>query len=307
MDNVYHTSVLQQKVLEFLNLDSGRVFCDVTLGDGGHTKAILERLPEQGVVIGVDQDSQAIERAQRRLAAFGKRFKAIQGNFKHITTLLDEAKIKQVDGFLCDLGVSMLQISEPTRGFMFSQSGPLDMRMAKSGMSAADIVNTSSEQELAEIMQKYGEERQARRIARALVRQREDHPIQTTGELADIVRRVVGQQFVVKSLARVFQSLRIYINDEIGSLRDFLPQALELLSSGGRLAVIEYHSLEARVVKDFMYEQTHPCVCPKKFPVCVCGKQPTIKIINRQVKPDEEEVRQNPSARSARLRVMEKL
>lgn len=307
MGDVYHTSVLQQEVLDSLNVESGGLFCDVTLGDGGHAKAILDRLPSKGVVVGIDQDSQAIQRAQHRLAAYGTQFRAIPGNFRNITELLGSAGIQQVDGFLCDLGVSMLQISEPSRGFMFSQSGPLDMRMSATGQTAEEIVNTLSEEELADIIYQYGEERKSRRIARAIGRHRKERAIRTTQDLRDIVRQVVGERFLIKSLARVFQSLRIYINDELGSLQEFLPQALSLLRSGGRLAIIDYHSLEARVIKDFIYEQTHPCTCPKDLPMCVCGKQPTLKIVHRQIKPSENEILRNPSARSARLRVMEKL
>lgn len=304
----YHKPVLLNEVLESLNLASGRLFCDVTLGDGGHSLAMLQRLPGEGEVIGIDRDAQAIERAQQRLSGFGDRFRTIKGNFSDIERLLRENSIEGVDGIVCDLGVSMLQISDPSRGFMYSASGPLNMKMQTGdGLTAAVVVNDFSEKEIADIIFKYGEERQSRRIANAIVKQRAKKKIETTGDLADIVRNVVGDRFIIKTLARVFQSIRIYVNDELGSLERFLPQALNVLNVGGRLAVIEYHSLEARLVKDFMYRETHPCTCPKDFPQCVCGKQPRLKVIKKLVKPGENELLLNPNSRSARLRVMEKI
>ncbi len=304
----YHKSALSNEVVESLNVASGRIFCDATLGDGGHTLAMLRHLPVEGTVVGIDRDAQAIERAQQRLASFGDRFMAIQGNFSDLEKLLKENSIFGVDGVVCDLGVSMLQISDPSRGFMFSARGPLNMRMqADDGLTAADIINEFSEKELADIIWKYGEERQSRRIARAIVRERSKRRINSTEELAEIVRSVVGGRFVIKTLARVFQAIRIYINDELASLERFLPQALNMLNPGGRLAIIEYHSLESRIVKDFIYREVHPCTCPKDFPMCVCGKEPRIRVVHKLIKPSEQELTLNPSSRSARLRVVEKL
>ncbi|MBN1466151.1 16S rRNA (cytosine(1402)-N(4))-methyltransferase RsmH [candidate division KSB1 bacterium] len=307
MREPFHKSVLLEQVLESLAVASGRVYCDVTLGDGGHSEVILKRLNGTGMVIGIDRDAQAIERAQHRLAPFGNRFKAVVGNFAEIKELLRTNNIQAVDGFVCDLGVSMLQISEPSRGFMFSADGPLDMRMEGAGLSAAEIINDYSQNEIADIIWRYGEERRARHIARAIVTARAGQPIKSTGELASIVRRAVGERYIVKTLARVFQSFRIYINDELGSLARFLSQAVELLNCGGRLVTIEYHSLESRVIKDFIYRETHPCTCPKELPRCVCGRTPRIRIVHKLVKPAEGEIRANPSARSARLRVVEKI
>ncbi len=307
MVDAFHKPVLLQDVLDALNLASGRIFCDVTLGDGGHSKAILESLNAEGLVIGIDRDAQAIERAQHRLAPFGERFKAVQGNFAEIKELLTSINVRVVDGIVCDLGVSMLQISEPGRGFMYSADGPLDMRMQSAGPTAGDIINQFSEKNIADILYKYGEERRSRRIARFIVEARKRQHITTTAELAEIVRRAVGENHIIKTLARVFQALRIYINDELRSIERFLPDALEMLAPGGRLAVIEYHSLESRLVKDFIYRETHPCTCPKELPQCVCGKEPTIKVISKLIKPTNEEIAENSSARSARLRVVEKL
>ncbi|MBN1560470.1 16S rRNA (cytosine(1402)-N(4))-methyltransferase RsmH [candidate division KSB1 bacterium] len=307
MNEAFHKSVLVEQVLESLDVASGRVYCDVTLGDGGHSEAILMRLNATGLVIGIDRDAQAIERAQRRLAPFGDRFKPVSGNYAEIKELLRTNKIQAVDGFVCDLGVSMLQISEPNRGFMFSADGPLDMRMGESGLSAAHVINDYSQEKIADIIWRYGEERQSRRIARSIVRARAHKRLQTTGELAAAVRQAVGEKYIIKTLARVFQSVRIYINDELGNLERFLPQAADLLNGGGRLAIIEYHSLESRVIKDFIYRETHPCICPKEAPRCVCGRTPRLRVIHKLVKPAESEIQANPSARSARLRVIEKL
>jgi 16S rRNA (cytosine1402-N4)-methyltransferase len=308
LNTAYHKPVLLQSVIESLNLTTGRIFCDVTLGDGGYSQAILERLIKGGRVYGFDWDEQALGRAGRRLAAFGESFVAVKGNFKDLTVLLHRLNVQAVDGIVCDLGVSTIQISVPERGFMFSVSGPLDMRMSTdSGQSAAEVINTAGERELADIIFQYGEERLARRIAAAIVRERSKKAIATTADLAEIVRRVVGERFVIKSLARVFQSFRIYVNDELDNLQQFLPQALEMLTFGGRLAIVEYHSLEARIIKDFMHRESHPCTCPKDLPRCACGKKPRLRVIHKLIKASAEEISNNPSARSARLRVFEKI
>jgi 16S rRNA (cytosine1402-N4)-methyltransferase len=305
---VYHKPVLLQAVLESLNLTSGCLFCDVTLGDGGYSQAILERLPQGGRVYGFDLDEQALHRAGNRLANFSGLFIASKGNFKDLAVLLHRFGVQAVDGIVCDLGVSTMQISMPERGFMFSASGPLDMRMStNSGQSAAEVINSAGERELADIIFQYGEERQSRRIAAALVRERSKKSIETTGELAEIVRRVVGERFVIKSLARVFQSFRIFVNDELNNLKKFLPQALDMLTIGGRLAIVEYHSLEARIIKDFMQRESRPCTCPKDLPRCVCGKKPRLRVIHKLIKASAEEISNNPSARSARLRVVERI
>ena len=304
----YHKPVLLEEVLRSLDLAHGRIFCDTTLGDGGHTMAMLEQLPGEWYVIVIDRDAQAIERAQQRLVSFGNRFRAIHGNFSDIEQLLRTHGVNAVDGIICDLGVSMLQISDPNRGFMYSTNGPLNMRMqADAGLSAADIINDFPETEIADIIYKFGEERQSRRIARAIVRERSKNRIETTGQLRTIVRNVVGERFIIKTLARVFQSFRIYINDELGSLERFLSSVLNVLNPNGRLAIIEYHSLESRLIKDFIYRETHPCTCPKDFPQCVCGKEPRINVISRLIKPGEKELQDNPNSRSARLRVIEKI
>ena len=305
---VYHNPVLLREVLQSISRSTPAVFCDATLGDGGYAQAVLDHAPKGSRLYGIDRDDQALARAAARLANYGEAFVPVKGNFRDIKALLAAHGVRSVDAVVCDLGISTLQISAPERGFMFSASGPLDMRMSPNvGRSAAEVIRTASEQELADIMYHYGEERQARRIAAALVKERDKRALTATDDLAQIVRRVVGGKFVVKSLARVFQSFRIYVNDELESLREFLPQALDLLTVGGRLAVVEYHSLESRIVKEFMQHESNPCTCPRDLPRCVCGRKPRLRIVHRQIKPSADEIRRNPSARSARLRVVEKI
>lgn len=308
MPNEYHKSVLIDAVVEALNVASVALIADVCLGDGGHAKALLENAPHLKV-IGIDQDAQAVDRASERLTEFGSRFVPVHGNFRDLALLLNSVSVQHVDGIVADLGVSMLQITHPARGFMFSEDGPLDMRMnpIEQHETAEDVVNELDEKELADIIYQYGEERQSRRIARYITAERQKNRIHGTKQLADIVRKAVGERFVIKSLARVFQALRIYINHELENLEFFLDQSLAVLNHGGRLAVIDYHSLEAKIVKRFIQREEEPCICPKDIPVCVCGRQPRLKFVHKLVKPSAEEIDQNPSARSARLRVAEKL
>lgn len=300
--------MLTDAVVEALNVASAAVIADVCLGDGGHAKALLESAAHVKV-IGIDQDQKAIDRASERLEEFGSRFVPVHGNFRDLVPLLNSVSVQRVDGIIADLGVSMLQITRPERGFMFSEKGPLDMRMnpEEQDETAEDVVNELDEKELADIFYQYGEERQSRRIGRFIVSERRNGRIQTTQQLADIVRKAVGERFVIKSLARVFQALRIYINHELENLEYFLNQTLAVLNQGGRLAVIDYHSLEGKIVKQFIQREADPCICPKDIPVCVCGRQPRLKFVHKLVKPSAEEIERTPGARSARLRVAEKL
>ena len=281
---------------------------DGTLGDGGHTLLMLKAMPEHGRVLAVEQDQDAINRSKKRLSGFADRFQVVHGNFRDLESLSLGQGVTKVDGVLVDLGVSYLQLSDARKGFMFSASGPLDMRMDKTlPTSAEDVVNEFSESELARVVWMYGEERQSKRIARAIVSQRQKVKIETTEQLATIVRNVVGPKFSVKSLARVFQAIRIYVNNELESLQQFLPQAVNLLKTGGRLAVISYHSLEDRLVKEFIQKEAHPCECPPEFPQCVCGKKARLIKVGKLIRPTAEEIAHNSSARSAKLRVAEKL
>ncbi len=304
----YHQPVLVREIVELLLAGQSTLICDVTAGDGGHMEAFLQAMPATGRVVGIDRDPQALQRLQQRLDRFRDRFQVVRGNFCDLQTILAPPGGGRFDAILADLGVSTLQISDPEKGFMFSADGPLAMQMdPASGLSAGTVVNDFDEQHLGGIIRTLGEERAWRRIARAIVRARSRGRILRTGQLADIVRRTVPGPHAVKSCARVFQSLRIFVNDELKNLDLFLPQALEMLRPGGRLAVISYHSLEDRRTKEFIREEAYPCICPPQLPMCCCGAVPRLKAVGKLIVPTAAEVAANPSARSARLRVAEKL
>jgi len=304
----YHRSVLVREVLELLQAEHARLVYDVTAGDGGHMEAFLQVMPPAGRVVGIDRDPEALRRLRQRLASYTDRFQVVRGNFRDLETLLALSERGHVDAILADLGISTLQITDPEKGFMFSADGPLAMQMdPQSGLSAETVVNEFDEPRLGEIIRTLGEERAWRRIAHAVVRARGRARIVRTGQLAEIVRSVVPGPYAVKSCARVFQSLRIFVNDELKNLELFLPQALNALGRHGRLGVISFHSLEDRIVKEFIRDQANPCICPPKLPVCVCGAVPRLKPIGKLVLPADAEVAGNPGARSARLRVAEKL
>lgn len=252
-------------------------------------------------------DDEALNRARLRLDTFSDRITFVKDNFANLKKILLEHNVDQIDGLVADLGISTLQISSAQKGFSFGISGPLSMKMDPSSTVDADyIVNKYSEQQLWRIIKEYGEEKHARYIAREIVNSRRISKIETTGELADIIRKCVPKQHVVKSLARVFQAIRIKVNEELLNLRQLLPQATDFLRIGGRLAIISYHSLEDRIVKNYFKEQEKPCTCPPDFPHCICGKQPRFKILARLIRPGLQELEENPAARSARLRIAEK-
>jgi 16S rRNA (cytosine1402-N4)-methyltransferase len=297
-----------KEVVAALKAKTATVIMDVTLGDGGHSLALLKAMREDARVLGMDQDEEAINRAQARLAGYGSRFRAIQGNFSNLASHVATQGVKEVDGILADLGVSYLQLNEARKGFSFMTSGPLDMRMNKNlDMTAETALNELSENELADIIRAYGEERQTKQIVRAIVSHRKISRIKTTDQLTSIVQNAIRQKDTVKTLARVFQALRIFINKELDNLQQFLPQAVSLLKSSGRLVIISYHSLEDRIVKDFFRKEADPCICPKDFPRCVCGLKPRLKIIGKLVRPSEDEISRIRTARSARMRVAEKV
>jgi len=308
VDYEYHKSVLVKQVLSGLNAKNARLVCDVTLGDGGYSLELLKVMLEDGLVVGIDRDPQAIARAQERLYKFKDRFKAFKGNFRDIEEIVTGMGIKEVDGIVADLGVSRLQISDPKRGFMFLKSGPLLMNMGDdSDVNAETVVNEYDMEKLARIFWEYGEERASRKIANAILKYRQNKRIETTDQLVNIIRSVVSSRYEIKTFARIFQSLRIFINREIENLKFFLPAAVNILKQNGYLAIVSYHSLEDRVVKQFMREQADPCTCSKDLPRCVCGKKPTIKIIGKLITPDEEEIQLNPSSRSSKLRICQKI
>jgi 16S rRNA (cytosine1402-N4)-methyltransferase len=278
---------------------------DATVGAGGHARALLEAAP--GVrLLALDRDPDALALARERLAGFGERVRFAEANFGDLASALEG--FPPPDGILADLGLSSMQLEEPSRGFSFRRDGPLDMRMSRSGRSAADVVATASAEELSRMFFEYGEERMAVKIARAILEERSREPITTTRQLSRIVARVKGDREKIDPATRVFQALRIEVNQELQALSRFLAAAVERLNAGGRLAVLSYHSLEDRVVKDTFRKQTGVCLCPPKLPVCVCGARRALIVLTRRpIRPKDSEVHRNPRSRSARLRVAEKI
>ena len=307
-----HVSVMAEEVMQYLQPHSGGVYLDGTLGGAGHARLILEASSPDGVLIGMDRDTEALAAAQRELASFGERVVLRQGNFSDMCTQLDQLEIAAVDGILLDLGVSSHQIDSPERGFSFREDGPLDMRMnPKEGVSAATVVAETEVDELKRIFRDYGEERWAGKIARAIVTDREKTPFVTTLQLADLISRVVpagrGPQRIHPA-TRVFQALRIHVNGELDNLRTALDTVWLRLKTGGRLVVISFHSLEDRMVKQAFRALATGCVCPPRLAVCACGEQPSVRVLTRKaVRATESETENNPRARSAVLRAMEKL
>jgi 16S rRNA (cytosine1402-N4)-methyltransferase len=304
----FHAPVLVAPVLQFLLTAETRTIIDATLGDGGHSLALLEKGGAELRVIGIDADAEALAVAPTRLAQFAGRFQSIQGNFRSLASLLGSLGVTSVDGVLADLGVSSRQIDQPERGFSYFQDGPLDMRMNPNlPHTATHLLATLEQEALKRIFRDYGEEKLAAPIARAIAKQRAQRPLQRTSDLRQIVEKIVHGPNRVKSLARIFQALRIAVNEELEALNEFLAQALALLRPGGRLVVISYHSLEDRIVKQFFKGQAKGCTCPPEFPVCVCGKQSQLSILTaKPIAPGPEEIAANSRARSARLRAAQK-
>ena len=301
-----HVSVLYEEVLAWLEPRSGGCYIDATLGAGGHAKGLLTASHPDGWLLGLDADPGALSFASKVLASFGDRVVLRSANFCQLREVAGTLGIKDVDGILMDLGLSSLQLNDAERGFSFSQDGPLDMRMDPGqGQTAADLINTLSEADLSNLLWQYGEERQARRIARAIVSER---PLVTTGQLAALVAKVVGRRERIHPATRTFQALRIAVNGELDALREALPQARDLLRPGGRLAIIAFHSLEDRLVKQFYRQEARDCVCPPELPVCVCQHQATLRVLtSKPLRPTADEIARNPRSRSARLRIAERL
>ena len=303
-----HIPVLLREVVEALAVRPGGRYVDCTLGAGGHAEAILEAASPDGELLGIDLDPEALAAARQRLTAYGERVTFVEGNFSQVGDLCRERGFAPVQGILFDLGLSSLQLEEEPRGFSFQREGPLDMRFSpRQELTAADIVNTYSEEELADLLWRYGEERRSRPIARRLI---EERPFRTTTQLAKAVEQAVGRRSrgVIHPATRTFQALRIAVNQELLHLETALLQAHGLLGFGSRLVVISYHSLEDRIVKNFLRRESQDCVCPPGVPVCVCGHRATLRLVARSiVRPSAAEVAANPRARSARLRVAERL
>ena len=305
---VGHTPVMVQEVLRALAVQPGGLYVDCTVGGGGHAEAVLEAASPGGLLLGIDADPTALDLSRARLARFGDAALLVEGNFRDVATICRAHGFAPVHGVLLDLGLSSLQLSDEARGFSFQTEAPLDMRFSpQQSLTAADIVNTYPEQELAALLWRYGQERHSRAIARRVVRER---PLRTTVELARAVQKAVGQgrRFHIHPATRTFQALRIAVNAELENLTLALGQARELLGYGGRLVVISYHSLEDAIVKDFLRREARDCICPPDTPVCVCGHKATLRPVTRgALRPHPAEVAINPRSRSARLRAAERL
>lgn len=310
----HHSPVLLKEVIEKLNIKPDGIYIDGTIGGAGHSLEIYKRLNSKGILIGLDQDEFAVKTSEIRLKSAGGQAGIIlvNTNFKNIKDVCFENNIKGVDGILLDLGVSSHQLDEGERGFSYKKDAPLDMRMDRRGrLTAKILVNEYSKEQLSEIIQNYGEERWAKRIAEFIVDAREKKPIESTGELVDIIKAAIpkgARREGPHPAKRTFQALRIAVNDELGVLEKAVSDGIELLKPGGRFCIISFHSLEDRIVKNTFYNRAKPCTCPPEFPVCICGKKPLVKIIGKKtIIPSKEEIEKNPRARSSKLRVVEKI
>ena len=311
MSEFHHVSVLLQECLDGLNIRPDGIYVDGTLGGAGHSFQIASRLTT-GRLIGIDRDQVALEAASKRLAPYQDRVTLVHSNFCRIKEVLQELNIPGVDGILLDLGVSSPQLDDGERGFSYMADAPLDMRMNREdALSAYTVVNDWPREELKRILYDYGEERYAPQIASAICRRREEKPIETTLELVDVIRSAMPPAALREKqhpAKRSFQAIRIAVNDELGSVEQVMRDAVPCLNKGGRLAVITFHSLEDRIVKNAMAAAARGCTCPPEFPVCVCGKKPAVKLVNRKpIISGNQELEDNPRARSAKLRVCEKL
>jgi len=309
-----HTSVLARETVDGLRPEPGGSYCDGTLGGGGHASLICERLGSTGVFLGLDKDGEAIAAARERLEPYGCKKLFSHTSFENIKAALAEAGILALDGAVLDLGVSSRQLDEARRGFSYMQDGPLDMRMDaddEEGPRAEDVVNEYSEAELYRIIRDYGEEKWAKRIASFIVNERKRGRIIGTGELTEIVKRAIpaaARRDGPHPAKRTFQAIRIEVNDELGALERGIERFIDVLKPGGRLAVITFHSLEDRIVKDAFRRHENPCECPREVPVCVCGKTADARRVTKKpILPSADEIEKNPRARSAKLRILEKL
>lgn len=306
-----HVSVLLEETIDSLNIKSDGVYVDGTLGGGGHSISICRRLGEKGRLIGIDQDKDAIVAATDRLSDFKDKVTIVHNNYNNIDSVLKDLSIDGVDGIVLDLGVSSYQLDNAERGFSYREDAPLDMRMNREQkQTARDIVNNYSEMELFHIIRDYGEDSFAKNIAKHIVMARNEKPIETTFELNEIIKAAIPAK-VRKNIGhpskKTFQAIRIELNNELGVLENSIDKMIELLNPGGRLSIITFHSLEDRIVKNIFRRNMNPCTCPPEFPVCVCGKKPTGRVITRKpIVPSCEELEMNKRAKSSKLRVFEK-
>jgi 16S rRNA (cytosine1402-N4)-methyltransferase len=306
-----HRSVLLDECMDGLNIKSNGIYVDGTAGGAGHSSEIAKRLGD-GRLVAIDQDETAVAVATERLNALGKNTTVVRSNFCELASVCRSLGIEQIDGVLLDLGVSSYQLDTAERGFSYSADAPLDMRMDnRCSLSAYDVVNSYSEQELKRILYDYGEERFAPAIASAIVKKRESRPIETTAELSDIIKYAIppaAREGGHHPAKRSFQAIRIEVNRELDVIEPAIKGAVEMLSSGGRIAIITFHSLEDRIVKQAFASLASGCTCPKDFPICVCGNKPKVRLVNRKpILPSKAELEENPRSRSAKLRVAEKI
>lgn len=306
-----HISVLLDETIEGLKIKPDGVYVDGTLGGGGHAYEVCKQLGDKGSFIGIDQDEAAIEAASQRLSDFGEKVTIIRSNYCDMKSQLHKIGVDKVDGIVLDLGVSSYQLDTAERGFSYRVDAPLDMRMdTRQAMTAKDIVNDYSEMELYRMIRDYGEDRFAKNIAKHIVLARKEKPIETTGELIEIIRRAIPMKFQIDSghpAKRTFQSIRIELNRELEVLRESLDDMIDMLNEDGRICIITFHSLEDRIVKTIFKKNENPCTCPPNFPVCACGKESKGRVISRKpILPSEEELEYNSRSKSAKLRVFER-
>jgi 16S rRNA (cytosine1402-N4)-methyltransferase len=302
-----HVPVLLNEVLHYLAPEPGKLYVDATLGAGGHSQALLERIQPIGRLIGIDQDSNALELASRRLSPFGNQFQAIQGNFSHLSELLPANNKPITGGILADIGVSSMQLDQGERGFSFNKEAPLDMRMTiDAPLTAAKVINTYDENHLVKIFSEYGEEHMSKTLARLIIQRRNQRPFETTTDLAALISdtyKSKGKQEKIHPATRVFQALRIEVNDELGHLQRFLKNLPLLLAPEARVVIISFHSLEDRIVKQYFQTESKDCICPPRLPICQCGHTASFQLLtNKPISGDPTEIKANPRARSAKLR-----
>lgn len=303
-----HIPVLLDKSIEYLITNKSGIYFDATLGFGGHSELILSKLDQSAKLIGTDKDRQAFDFCLEKFAE-EDRVSFYNAGFVNIDAIAKLERVEGFDGILADLGVSSFQLDDESEGFTYRANAPLDLRMSKENKTtAADAVNNLSSKELTKIFFEYGEDPNSRKIANAIIQKRKEKRIETTFELREIIENVVPSKFVMKTLSRIFQALRIYVNDELEELKTFLEKSVELLETGGRIVILTYHSLEDRIVKEFFKYESLDCVCPPEFPVCVCDKTARLKILTKKpLIADDEELKRNKRARSGKLRAAEKL
>ena len=307
--NDYHIPVLYYETLDNLVINPDGIYIDCTLGGGSHSEGILERLSDKGLLISIDQDTNAIEYSKKRLEKFGSKWKVFKGNFENIDTIAYMVGVDKVDGILMDIGVSSKQLDDPERGFSYRYDVKLDMRMnTEQKISAYDVVNTYSEEQLSKIIFEYGEERHARKIAKLIVEERKSSPIEKTSDLIALIKRAYPERASKHPAKKTFQAIRIEVNRELEVLENAMSKAVELLKVDGRLAIITFHSLEDRIVKNKFKDLATACKCPKDIPICVCGSVKKFEIITKKpIIPVDDELKNNNRAHSSKLRILERI